>query len=65
MNKLTKEQKNELDKVYRRFANNEKETKQGVYSSIIKFDFKGLYIALDATARKMNCQNGSSYIIPM
>ncbi len=65
MNKLTKEQKNELDKVYRHFANNEKETKQGVYASIIKFDFKGLYIALDATARKINCENGSSYIIPM
>lgn len=36
MNKLTKEQKNELDKVYRHFANNENEIKQGVYTSIIK-----------------------------
>lgn len=47
-------QKNRLDALYRQFENTNN-----------RFDFKGLYIALEQAAKNMNLNEGEQYVIPL
>lgn len=51
---MNSNQKEKLDLIYRQFENTNN-----------RFDFKGLYIALEQAAKNMNLNEGEQYVIPL